>query len=59
MDYLEVKMKMSVAEKLTSLTNGKFPYSMKIIVLEISTGHPLNGSSKLMPSKYVGEKTLI
>ena len=59
MESLEVKMNMSVAEKLTSLTNGNFFHSMKVIVLEmICTGHPLswNGNSKLMSSKYVGQK---
>lgn len=42
MESLEVKMNVSVAEKLTSLKNGKFFHSMEIIVLEVlGTGQPL------------------
>lgn len=42
MESLEVKMNMSIAEKLTSLTIGKFLHSMKSIVLEmIYAGAPL------------------
>lgn len=43
MESLEVKMNMSVAEKPTSLTVGKFLQSMKIVVLEVvHAGHSLN-----------------
>lgn len=42
MESLEVKMNMSVAEKLTGLKNGKFFRSTEIIVLEVlGTGQPL------------------
>lgn len=58
MESLEVKLNMTVAQKTTSLTAGKFSHSTKIIVLYMQVILlPGNGSYKLVSFDYVGQES--